>query len=253
MKVFHLLSIPNLAEPMKATEFVYNQKFVEPGSLLIPLEKRVPPQKDMPIINPKLMKDPSLERSYKFVSEMNMFDQQLIIQAYRHALAASADRLHTRHQIDERERARRADEHAIAWEIESQRFSIARGWMKRFHMEKVFEHLKIKTMDDLKHLVHIIHERTDIRNNHMHHVMLKQRNQDLGQFLSPIEWARVTGRDEEMIRIKIDLQHKGMLSVNDMQLRLAQQGAAEAMTRIQQNEKLLNTHTGQVPLMKKTG
>lgn len=257
MKIFHLVSIPDLKDMIKSTDFVYNQKYVRPQSLLIPLEKRFPIQKDMPIQNPAIARDVTMERAYKFVSEMNAMDLQLLHLCYHHAMAHDVKKVEKRRATEIQERAHYMDQHAIEIEVYDQRFTIMRGWMKRFHMEKVFDNLKLNSMDQLKHLMQLVHHKIDQTNKTMHHLLLKQFNQDPGQILTPAEIERMTGFSEEMARVKINLQHHQLLSVNEMQHRLAEQGAAEAMTRIQQNQRLLQMHNssirdGHEQLMKKT-
>ena len=256
MKVFHLVSIPDLKDTIKANDFVYNQKFVKPQSLLIPFGKRFPVQKDMPIQNPQLGKDATMERAYKFASEMNVMDLQLLHLCYQHAVAHDVKKIEKRREGVVKERDHFMDQHAIDKEVYDQRFTILRGWMKRFRMEKVFDHLKLRSMDEYKHLMQLVHHKIDNTNKTMHHLLLKQFNQDPAQNLTPAELEKITGFNEELVRIKINLQHHELLAVNEMQHRLAEQGAAEAMTRIQQNQKMLqmhntSSHTGQAALLKR--
>lgn len=242
MKIFHLVSIPNLKDTIKSTEFVYNEKYVRPQSLLIPFAKRFPIQRDMPTQNPQLARDPTMERAYKFVSEMNPMDLQLLHLSFHHAMAHDVKKAEKRRDVVIQERAHFMDQHAIEIEVYDQRFSIMRGWMKRFRMEKIFDELKINTMDELKKLMQLVHHKIDNDHQIRQHLLLKQFDLDPGQILTPAAIEKITGFSEQMARVKINLQHQQLLSVNEMQHRLAQQGAAEAMTRIQENQRILQMH-----------
>lgn len=256
MKIFQLLAIPDLRQPVKSTEFAYNEKYVAVGSVLIPFDKRFPIQRDMPTQAPQLTKDLSFERSYKFICEMTPGDKQFIKMAYHNAMAHDVSKKEKRQEIWNRERDRFFDQHAINVEVETQRVSIMRGWLMRFKMEKIFKHLKIESMDEWKRLVDIIHHKGDLNTEKIHQLLAKQFNQDPSQSLTPAQRERMQGLDEEILRLKVSLGRHEILAVSDMQRRLAEQAAALALTRIEQNHDFVRmqntgTHTGQSPLLKR--
>lgn len=229
MKIFHLLPQPDLTKVRTSTEFAANEKYTEPGSLLIPLEKRFPIQKDMPIQNPALGKDASLERSYKFLAELSVLDRELMMIAYRNAIAEGRKKRIKLREAWESDSQKWADNHAIAISESNQQLTILRGWIKRFHMEKVFRDLKVETMDDFKRLMQRIHHKVDGDNAHMHQLLLQQNGKDPSQMMSPTEWAKLNGRDEDMIRMKLNLSHKEILVIDEMRKRIAEQAASVAV------------------------
>lgn len=237
MKIFHLLPQPDLTKVTTSTDFAASNKYNEPGSLLIPLENRFPIKREMPIKNPELGKDASLERSYKFISELTVLDRELMMIAYRHAMQDGETRK-LRHR-DEWETAaqKRADIHAIENESNNQRMSILRGWLKRFHMEKVFKHLKIETMDDFKLLMQHVHHKTDVDKALIHKLLLRQNGRDPSQMISPTDMARISVKEEEVIRLKINFGHKELLAVDEMKRRIAEQQASAAVTQVLQQQQ----------------
>lgn len=240
MKIFHLLAIPDLTSTVKSTDFAQNDKYVEPGSLLIPLEKRFPIQPDMPIQNPNLTHDVTLNRSYKFTSEMRFTDKEFMKMALEHAVAEAMKKRISRRADLESGSQKIADQHAVEIEALYQRESISKGWVKRFHMEKVFQHLGVKTLDEFKRLMHRVHHKQDLDKLNTHKMMLRQNGKDASKMLSPFEIHHLRLAEEEAVRMKLNLTHKELILVDDMKRRLAEQFAAMAKTQISDTHQMFS-------------
>ena len=92
MKVFRLVTGPELSQTVSATDFLYKNKYVNPNSMVQKVLEKYPMQPAMPKKHPDPMTDPQMDRNFKFVSEMNAGDRELLWRSYMHAMSKNIDK-----------------------------------------------------------------------------------------------------------------------------------------------------------------
>ena len=150
MKVFILGPVVNLSKPVEPTDFASRAKYETKTSLVVKFDERFPVTSEMPIKPKNLNENPDIAAKGQFLSELKVNDWAMIRIAYERAVAHDEiKRIDTR-----RDRNRKIAEddanRGIMSEIGDQKFRIFMEWIKRFQMEKMFENLGLKSLDDFK-------------------------------------------------------------------------------------------------------
>ena len=237
MKIFRLATVPDLTHTVSSSEFLSQGKYVEPGSLVQKLVERFPYQPPMPTQHRGLTHDPAMEQHHKFVSQLQVGEREMLWRAYIHAMKANIEkRVRNRKQIDN-DAQKIADNGGPEEHIAEARFRIMQTWIERFRMEKVFHHLRIKSMDDFKKMMHTFYVRADARDKLMLRLLLKQHGLDPKSLPPPVEYMRMTGKDLEIIRDKIAREHHELLETHTMRHHIAEQLATLAYKETIENHE----------------
>lgn len=228
MKIFSLLPTVDLSAPVKPSEFAFQEKFVAKGLPEIKYSVKYKPIPDMPIVHPDQVSNPAEQRNYKFVGDMRHGDQEFLDFAYRTSVAR--DQFRIVEARTEKERLLQKDSMGDQLDSETQVIQrrIALSWMQRIYMEKIFNHLRLASMDEFKRVMHQYHRDHDQSSKVQYKLFLRQSGDDPSQLPPVIEWNRKTGKDMEISRVKLDISQKELKILTDMRHRLAQQNAGIA-------------------------
>jgi hypothetical protein len=215
MKLWSILPQVNLRETVDVTEFAIKSDRIKDDLLEKTIESRFPAVKGMPTAHPALAAENKNGVDLKkFIAKMKLFDKAMLMYAYHHAIEESTARRIEQRRLDAMAHEKFQDNVATRKELDAQTFRIMQSWISRFRMEKLFHELRIKSLDDFKKLMHMFHVNGDIRGELQQQMFAKQKGTDPSHLPAPIQWMRITGKDEEIARMKHEIEQKNLLQLD---------------------------------------
>jgi hypothetical protein len=242
MKIFTLQSIPDLKEPVGPNDFASRDKYESKTSLVVTFDERFPIKKDMPINAKQLAEHESIAHLKKKLIDMSYNDAELLKIAFHHAIN-NAEVVALERKRDHLKEIRRKDEmYAMLSEISGQKYRIFMQWIERFQMAKMFEELKIKSLDDFKILSHHFHTHADKTHKVQLQEFLRQFGLDPSSFPTPMKYAEITGKDRLILREKAEDERVKLIDLSDVRLRMAQLQAASHIAHQEATHRAITEH-----------
>ncbi|MCX6119483.1 MAG: hypothetical protein NT027_18250 [Proteobacteria bacterium] len=239
MKLWNILGNVNLREPVKQTEFLFQEERVKSNLIEKKFEAKFPAVPDLNTSHPALSSDnKNGQFLHKFVSELTFLDRELLVRAYFNAMRD--DRIKRLEHRDKEIAMEQKfiDRRAVLKEKDEQQFRIMETWVKRFHMEKVFHQLRIKSLDEFKSLMHLFWVQGDKKAEGMRQLYQAQSGVVPSQLPPRIEWMRVTGQEEEYARLKLELVSQDIATLDQAKEQIGTQLKKDLIIQLKEKTEL---------------
>jgi hypothetical protein len=246
LKVASLLDIVDLGRAVEANEFAARKKYVNQErveSLVVKFDERFPGGSVMPTEPKNLNEHPAIAGQKKHLIDLTFSDWELLRFAYSKAVAH-----HTQLRVDLRKKNLRKimdgdNLQATLRETSEQRFRILMLWIGRFHMEKLFQGARLRSLEDFQTFLVKTYAHSTEEHRMQLGLFLRQFGLDPKHSPSLIVFQKITGKDRQLIRRKTEDQTQLILDFTDLRLKMAQLNASAQFAHVK-NIYLASVETG---------
>ena len=242
MKIFTLQSVHDLKKPVDPNEFISRDKYESATSLVVKFDERFPIKKDLRVESKRLAENEHIVHQKKKLVDMTYNDMELLQIAFHRAVHNAEVKSLERKRAKIRDIRRKDDLDSILSEIGGQKFRIFMSWIRRFHMENLFEGLKVKSLDNFKHLAHHFHVHADDTQRVQLEQFLRQFGLDPKHFPTPIKYDQLTGKDRLILREKAEDDSVKLIDLSDVRLRMAQLQSATHIAQQEATHQAIKEH-----------
>ena len=116
-------------------------------------------------------------------------------------------------------------------------------WISRFKLERMFEEIGIRTLEDFKRQMHIFNHQADASHQVFINLLLRQLGMEPNHIPSPALMMKITGKDDLIVRMKIEDDRVRLIDLSEARLRMAQLQAAENFAQQQMNQTRMTNWT----------
>ena len=240
MKIYKIADVTDLKKPIDINDFASRDKYEHTTSLVVKFDERFSVKKNMPAEAKQMVENEHMSHQKKKLIDMTYNDMELVRLAFHHAVNNAVVRELERKYDKSLETKRKHDLDTILSEIGGQKFRIFMEWIKRFHMQKLFHDIKIKSYDDFKAMEHYFHTHTDKNQKVQLEQFLRQFGLDPRRFPPPMKYAQLTGQDRIILRDKAEDERVKLIDLSDVRLKMAQLQAASSIAHNEAVHRALN-------------
>jgi hypothetical protein len=231
VKIARIVDVPDLTTPVGPSDFANRAKYVAKDSIVVKFDERYPFTAVMPVEPKNFNANAAIAVQKKYLIDLTFSDWELLRFAYQKAVehdiaSKTVSRKKNLRRIMDDDNA-----HVIKKEVTEQRFRILMTWIGRFHMEKIFENVRLHSMDDFKRFMTLSHARSSGQHRVQLQLFLRQFGLDPKQTPPLPVFQRMTGEDQIILRAKAAEQSKIFLNFTDIRLKMAQLQAAAQFTQ----------------------
>ena len=231
MKIFKLNEIPDIKVPVDPNDFVARAKYETKTSIVVKFEERFPVEINMPSEPKNMDAHPNLAGNKKSLADLKWTDWQMIHIAMEKSLQEELIKRSDTRRKNDRELVNVIANKAISAEMFYTRFRIFMTWVSRLKMADTFEQIGIRNLDDFKREMHIFHTKTDSSHRVLINNFLRQFGMEPNHTPAPALLMKITGKDDLILRMKIEDDRVRLIDFSDARLRMAQLQAAENLSQ----------------------
>jgi hypothetical protein len=107
----------------------------------------------------------------------------------------------------------------------------------------MFEELGIRSLEDFKRKMHIFNHQADASHQVFINLLLRQLGMEPNHIPSPALMMKITGKDDLIVRMKIEDDRVRLIDLSEARLRMAQLQAAENFSQQQLSQQRLTNWT----------
>jgi hypothetical protein len=243
MKIQKLIDIPDIKTPVAPNEFTASAKYADKNSLVVKFDERFPIDAQMPIQPKNMKQNPAIVGKKESLADLTWLDWQLIHLAMEKALQDELIKRADMRRTNEYETRNRVANKAMSDELFQSRFRIFMTWISRFKLERMFEELGIRSLEDFKRKMHIFNHQADASHQVFINLLLRQLGMEPNHIPSPALMMKITGKDDLIVRMKIEDDRVRLIDLSEARLRMAQLQAAENFSQQQLSQQRLTNWT----------
>lgn len=241
MKVFRLVDIPDLKSPVAANEFTALNKYERPNSIVMKFDERFPVNIQMPPHPKNLYENPRISGPKASLADLTWTDWQLIHFAAEQSLKKDLINRADQRRSNDYEQINRLANKAVSDELVRAQFRTFMTWISRFKMERMFEELGIRTIEDFKRQMSVFHTQADESHRVFVNLLLRQLGMGPTQIPTPALAMKLDGKDDLIIRMKIENERVRLIDFSEARLRMAQiQAATNIAQQLASPQRIMN-------------